>query len=384
MLNPLKIAFLTTDNREQFRDYENPKPHFGTAPTALLDGFACYPDEVEVHVISCSRKPMDAPEKLATNIWFHQPIVPYIGWGRCAFVGCGLAVRKLLKKINPNLIHAQGTERDCGVSMMLAPRLPKLLTIHGHMARIAEITDARFPSYYWLATRLEKAAICRADGVIALTNYTRARIATNSKQTWIVPNAVDAEFFKVDNRPEPRLALCVASVHPWKRQVELMEALEQVEPASRPRLVFLGQASTSEYGQKFQRMIEANKSWCEHHGHIGRSELRSWLCKTSIVILPSIEDNCPMVILEAMASGVPVAASKIGGIPDLIQEGVNGVLFDPHIAGEMAAQIVSLINRQTTRDALAQHCKTIALECYQSKVIADRHLKIYKEVISRK
>ena len=91
-----------------------------------------------------------------------------------------------------------------------------------------------------------------------------------------------------------------------------------------------------------------------------------------------------MVILEAMASGVPVAASKIGGIPDLIQEGVNGVLFDPHIAGEMAAQIVSLINRQTTRDALAQHCKTIALECYQSKVIADRHLKIYKEVISRK
>jgi glycosyltransferase involved in cell wall biosynthesis len=379
----MKIAFLTTDNREQFADYDNPNPHFGTAPTALLEGFSLLGDQVEIHVVSCSKKKMVSPAKLAPNIWFHQPIVPQVGWGRTAFVGCGLAVRKLLKAINPDLIHAQGTERDCGVSMMLAPRLPKLLTIHGHMARIAEITNARFPSYYWLATRLEQAAIRRAHGVIALTDYTRSRIASSAKNTWILPNAVDAEFLKVENRPEPRLALCVAGVHPWKRQVELMEALEKVEPALRPRLVFLGQASDSEYGQKFQRLIEANASWCEHHGHIGRVELRSWLSKASSLILPSIEDNCPMVILEAMAAGVPSAAARIGGIPDLIQEGINGVLFDPRDADEMAAQIISLTASQTTRDTHAQRCKPIALKRFHPKVIAAAHLEIYREVLGR-
>jgi hypothetical protein len=76
----MKIAFLTTDNREQLSDYKNPHPHFGTAPAALIDGFAMLPNEVEVHVISCARQKMHAPEKLAPNIYFHQPFVPPLGW----------------------------------------------------------------------------------------------------------------------------------------------------------------------------------------------------------------------------------------------------------------------------------------------------------------
>lgn len=90
-----------------------------------------------------------------------------------------------------------------------------------------------------------------------------------------------------------------------------------------------------------------------------------------------------MVILEAMAAGVPAAAARIGGIPDLIQEGINGVLFDPRDADEMAAQIISLTACQTTRDTLAQRCKPIALERYHPKVIATGHLEIYREVLGR-
>ena len=379
----MKIAFLTTDNRELLADYDNPNPHFGTAPTALLEGFSMLGDQVEVHVISCAKKKMTSPAKLAPNIWFHQPIVPQIGWGRTAFIGCAWSARRLIKSLKPDIVHGQGTERDCGVSMMLAPQLPKLLTIHGHMARIAEITHARFPSYYWLATHLERAAIRRANGVIALTHYTQSRIANSAKNTWIQPNAVDTEFFQVENRPEPRLALCVAGINPWKRQVELIEALQRLEPTSRPRLVFLGNASDSEYGLKFQQLIKANATWCEHHGHIGREELRAWLARASILILPSIEDNCPMVILEAMAAGVPTAAARIGGIPDLIQEGLNGVLFDPRDADDMAAKIHSLTGDPILRDSLANSCKSLARERYHPKVIAERHLEIYREVLGR-
>jgi glycosyltransferase involved in cell wall biosynthesis len=381
-MNPIKIAFLTTDNREQFADYDNPNPHFGTAPTALLEGFSLLGDQVEIHVVSCSKKKIVSPAKLAPNIWFHQPLVPKIGWGRTLFQGCVRAVRRLMNEIQPDIVHGQGTERDCALAAVFSG-YPNVLTIHGHMARIAEIINARFPSYYWLATQLERTAIRRTDGVIALTHYTKARVENHAKSIWVLPNAVDAEFFKVENHPEPRLALCVAGIHPWKRQVELMESLGNTEPALRPYLVFLGQASDSEYGLKFQRMIKANASWCEHHGHIGRDELRSWLSKASILILPSIEDNCPMVIIEAMAAGVPAAAARIGGIPDLIQEGINGVLFDPRDADEMAAQIISLIASQTTRDTLAQRCKPLAHQRYRPEVIAEEHLKIYREVLGR-
>ena len=57
------------------------------------------------------------------------------------------------------------------------------------------------------------------------------------------------------------------------------------------------------------------------------------------MVLPSVEDNCPNVVLEAMAAGVPVAASSIGGIPDLIRPGETGALFYPRDVGGMAASI---------------------------------------------
>ncbi len=376
----MKIAFLTTDNREQFGRYEDPAPYFGTAMSALLDGFAKLPGEIEVHVISCAKKPMPKPEKIAPNIWFHQPIVHNLGWGRSAFVGCGLAVRKVLRDIAPDLVHAQGTERDCAVSMMLAPAMPRVLTIHGHMARVAEITGARFPSYYWMAKRLEALAVSKADGVVALTNYTEQRVSARAHKTWVIPNAVDEKFLQVINTPAPGLVLCVAHVHAWKRQVELMAALDALPAQEKPRLVFLGAASDNEYGRQFLTAVEARSAWCEHAGNVDRAGLREWLSRADLLVLPSIEDNCPMVALEAMAAGVPVAASDIGGIPDLVLPGISGIRFDPRDQTEIATKVSMLLRDRELRSRLAASAKQHALDRYHPKAIAEKHLLIYKEL----
>ncbi len=378
----MKIAFLTTDNREQFSDYENPHPHFGTAPAALLDGFSHFSEEVEVHVISCTRRKMATPDKLAPNIWFHQPLVPHFGWGRTFFVGCGLAVRKVIQKIQPDLIHAQGTERDCGVSMMFAPKEPRLLTIHGHMARIAEILDAKPFSYYWLVKHLEALAVRRADGIVAITNYTRQRLEDKARQTWVVPNAVDASFFEVDSPGQGNLALCVASLSPWKRQLELIEALDSLPENLRPQLVLLGIGADSEYGAKVVEAVE-KRPWCSHPGPVTRDGLKEWLKKAGLLILPSTEDNCPMVVLEAMAAGVPVAASNIGGIPDLIDDGRTGFLFDPLDAGSIRQAVTRWAESQAKTAALAATAKQEALARFHPKVVAARHLEIYREVLGR-
>jgi glycosyltransferase involved in cell wall biosynthesis len=378
----MKIAFLTTDNREQTSDYGNQHPHFGTAPAALLDGLALFPEDVEVHVISCTRRKMATPEKLAPNIFFHQPLVPHLGWGRTAFTGCGLAVRKVIKQIQPDLVHAQGTERDCGVSMMMAPRMPKLLTIHGHMARIAEILDAKPFSYYWLVKQLEALAVRQADGVVAITNYTRERLKDKAQKTWVVPNAVDASFFEVNAPGRGKIALCVASLSAWKRQLELIEALDSLPEILRPQLVLLGIGADSEYGAKVVEAV-AKRPWCSHPGPVTRVGLKDWLKKAGLLILPSTEDNCPMVVLEAMAAGVPVAASRIGGIPDLIDDGRTGYLFDP-LDGESIRQAVSRwAESPETTAALAATAKREALARFHPRVVAARHLEIYREVLIR-
>src|SRR6267378_1931381 len=117
---PMKIAILTTDNREPYREYHKPDPWFGSAPEALLQGFAKLP-EAEVHVISCTQRPMvSSPEKLADNIFFHSLPVAKIGWQRTLYQGCVRATRRKLWELQPDIVHGQGTERECGLSAVFS------------------------------------------------------------------------------------------------------------------------------------------------------------------------------------------------------------------------------------------------------------------------
>ena len=102
----MRIAILTTDSREHYRDYHNPAPHFGTAPEALLQGFSKLPG-LEVHVVSCTQEQMRSPQKLAENIWFHSLVVPKIGWMRTLYQGCIRATRRKLREIRPDIVHGQ-------------------------------------------------------------------------------------------------------------------------------------------------------------------------------------------------------------------------------------------------------------------------------------
>src|SRR5882757_1248016 len=102
----MKIVILTTDNREHFKDYSAAAPYFGTAPEALLHGFAGLPN-AEIHVVSCIREPVSSPEKLAPNILLHSLLVRKIGWMRSAYRGCIRASRRKIQQIQPDIVHGQ-------------------------------------------------------------------------------------------------------------------------------------------------------------------------------------------------------------------------------------------------------------------------------------
>jgi hypothetical protein len=82
----MKVAFLAIDLRENNRSYSEVTPRFPGGIASLFDGFARLP-EVEVHVISCLQQPLQSPEKLADNLWYHALPVPKIGWLRTGYQG---------------------------------------------------------------------------------------------------------------------------------------------------------------------------------------------------------------------------------------------------------------------------------------------------------
>src|SRR2546428_6244088 len=110
----MKIALLTTDNRHHHRKYELTNPYFGPAIEAVIQGLAELPG-FEIHVVSCTQRPMRSPGKIGDNTWFHLLHVPKIGWLRTGYQGCIRAIRQKLRQIQPDIVHGQGTERECAL-----------------------------------------------------------------------------------------------------------------------------------------------------------------------------------------------------------------------------------------------------------------------------
>lgn len=376
----MKIAILTTDNREHYGHYERRVPYFGTAPEALLQGFAQL-SGVEVHVLSCTKKPMPSPEKLASNIYFHSLLVPKIGWMRSGYQGCVRGVRRKLKEICPDIVHGQGTERDCGISAVLSG-FPNVLTIHGNMRLIAKVNEAGLFSFLWLAARLERFTIPRSQGVICITHYTQNAMRDVARRTWVVPNAVDASFFEIDALPPrektPRI-LCVGHICLRKNQNAFIRALDPLAVKRRFEIMFLGNLPSDAYGNEFSQLVK-ERPWCRYEGLAGRDKLKELLRESTALALPSLEDNCPMVVLEAMAAGVPVMAAKVGGLPDLVEDGVTGVFCNPADPDSMSRAVEKVIESGPTVRELARRAKERALQRFHPRIVAEQHMKVYREI----
>ncbi len=379
----LKVALLTTDSREHFKDYANPQPYFGTAPEALLEGFKTLDGDVEVHVVCCLQKnPASSPAKLAGNIYYHALHVPNIGWMKTGYFGCTRAVQGKLREIRPDIIHGQGTERDCAMSAVFSG-LPNVLTIHGNMRLVAKFLRAKPLTYYWLASKLERLCLGKTDGVVAISTYTQASVAAYTRRTWLVPNAVHPSFFQVCRQPEemPRI-LCVANIGMRKNQIGLIHSLEFLAKAAPLKLVFAGGGSDADpYFQEFKDMVR-NRAWCEYRGPLDRAALQNEMALASVGVLPSFEDNCPMVVLEAAASGLPFVASRMGGVPDLIEHSVTGLLINPSSPEEIRAAITRILQDKQLAQSVAATALTVCKYRFAPESVAREHLKIYRTVLS--
>jgi glycosyltransferase involved in cell wall biosynthesis len=377
----MKIAMLTTDNRQADRSHFLPSPYFGTAPAALMEGLAALP-ETELHVVSCTQKPMSSPHKLAENIWFHSLHVPKLGWLRTGYSGCIYSSQRLLAEIRPDIVHAQGTERDCAITAAFF-RGPKVLTIHGNCRAIAQIYRAKPLSYWWLQGHLERLVIPRFNEVVCISRYTQQWVSGLAKKSCLIPNAVDPKFFEIqpERTPTPPAVLVVANVEARKNQIALIHSLDALSKELPFQVRFFGKCGEDSYSREFRALVQ-NRAWCFWGGMLDRESLRDEFARSAVLMLPTWEDNCPMVVLEAQAAGVPVIASNVGGVPDLIQDGHTGVLTDPTRPETMSKALARLLKDPHLSRRLAHEGKSHAKAQFHPKVIAEKHLQLYRKVLA--
>ena len=381
----IKVALLTTDSREFLKNYGSAVPGFGTAPEALLQGFALLPDS-EVHVVSCARARMDSPARLASNTFFHSVYVPKIGWMRTAYQGCIRAVRKKLKEIQPDISHGQGTELDCALDAVFSGS-PNVVTIHGNMRDLARVYRAPFGSFVWLAARLESVALRRTNGVFCNSAHTEQLVKPVARRVWRVPNALRESFFaplpKSQARARCTLLNVGAEVGPRKRQLELLDVVRdlrqqgldfqfqfvgQTQPATSYRSAFLEKIKPMEK-EGFARLFDP-KSAGELVGILDAAD--------AMVHFPPAE-SFGLVVAEALARDLKFFGARVGGIPD-VTAGVPGVeLFSVDDWPGLTSAIARWIRGGFPRSGGAAQAMR---DRYHPELIARRHLEIYREVLS--
>jgi glycosyltransferase involved in cell wall biosynthesis len=380
----MKIALLTTDNREHDRDYAAPEPRFGAAPAALLQGFAQLP-EVEVHVVSCVQQPVNSPEKIAPNIFYHSLHVPKSGWMRTLYQGCLRATRKKLREIRPDIVHGQGTERDCAVRAVWSG-FPNVLTIHGNMAELARLFRARPGSFHWLAARLENFALARTAGVFCNSAYTESLVGPRARKTWRVPNALRREFFETPpgTPNDPRCVLLnVGVVSQRKRQLELLEVARKLHGQGlKFEFHFIGRAEPSEpYAAEFLEKIKplAAAGCARWTGELPVDQIiRQFDSSGALVHFPS-EEAFGLVAAEAMARGLKFFGARTGGIADIAGDIPEAGLFDGNDWPGLTSALGDWIKNGGARSAGAA---ALMRKRYHPDVVARRHLEIYREVLN--
>jgi glycosyltransferase involved in cell wall biosynthesis len=381
----MKLAFLTTDNREPSRQYECGEPWFGTAPEALLQGLAHMPS-LEVHVVSCTQQPMKSPAKLAENIYFHSLHVPKWGWMRTLFQGCVHATRRKLREIDPDLVHGQGTERECSIGAVLSG-FPSVVTIHGNMAALAREFHARIGSFHWLAARLEDWTLPRAKGVFCNSGYTEALVRPRNATTWRVANPLREAFFstptvRATNKDDTVRLINIGMVTPRKRQIEILSVCRALRSRGHPiHMEFAGAASGGDpYSAAFLREMARPgvAEYASFSGFIGTEALIAKLDRADACIHFPSEEAFGLVVAEALSRNLKFFGSRAGGIIDIAESIEDTELFALDDWSGLENALARWMESGAPRPISAAQTTQ---ERYHPDVIARRHLEIYEQVL---
>jgi glycosyltransferase involved in cell wall biosynthesis len=221
--------------------------------------------------------------------------------------------------------------------------------------------------------------------VVCISRYTRDAVQPLARRTWVLANAVDESFFEVQSAPDASAVpqvLCVGAVCLRKNQNAFIRALDALAKQKNFSVIFLGQAENDAYGAEFFELVKA-RSWCRHIPFSGREQVKKFFQAAALLVLPTLEDNCPMVVLEAMAAGLPVLASNVGGVPDLITGEQTGLFCDPQRPESFGAGVARLLADLDFARQMAARAKLEAQQRFHPRVIAQRHLEIYREVLAK-
>jgi len=282
---------------------------------------------------------------------------------------------------HPAVVHVHAASRASFVRksiVLLIARLAGCKTIfhlHGGGFRQFATVEAGGLKRRWIRHTLEASSV-----VITLSNgwagfvrgfAPKARVA-------VVPNSVPLPAASTV-QPEPGRILFLGRLEEAKGVFELLGAGARIagrHPAL--RLVFGGEGDAAALLRRAAELGIADR--VELPGWVGPQQRGEELARAAVFCLPSHAEGLPMAMLEAMAAGRAVVASSVGGIPETIVDGDNGLLVPPRDEAALAAALEQVLSNETLRARLARHARVTIEQHYSTEVVCGQLSALYREL----
>ncbi len=294
-------------------------------------------------------------------------------------------VAQLRKKFYFDLIHAHmaGPAGFAAVLLGIIFKKPVIITAHG-----SDIHS--FPKHFFLK-QLVIFTLKRATKVVAVSQSLKdliLKMGCFHNKVFVIHNGVRHDIFypmdKIKARRslnfsvDRKIILFIGSLIQIKGIDVLLRAFANMSEKNHSNLVIIGKGELD-----YQLKALAEKLHIESRVHFMGSrkhdEISLWLNACDVFCLPSRNEGFPTVIVEALACGRPVVATKVGGIPEAVINNTLGILVEPDNTEELAATLNKALEKEWDYPAIAAYGKRFSWD-----TIAEEYTELYKNVVSKK
>jgi len=266
---------------------------------------------------------------------------------------------------------------------ILGPDAPKLITtLHG-----TDITlVGQHPSFY----AVTKFSMEASDALTTVSQYISDRTKESfgiEKEIEIIPNFVDVTRFKPDQKgcdraefasPDEKIIMHMSNYRPVKNADDVIRIFDIVNKRLPSRLLLVGDGPEAPNVLSLADSLGL-KDRVTFLG--GQDMVESVLCKADLFLLPSASEAFGLAALEAMACGVPVVGSIVGGLPELVSNGRVGYLEPIGDVGAMARKSIEILTDDQLRSKMSKRAREITVEKFTTKKIVNQYKEFYRRVL---
>jgi glycosyltransferase involved in cell wall biosynthesis len=383
---PLTVAWISDFSIEWLPDIPEslralPREHPATWEMVLLDEFEKNAS-LKMHVIVMKKHLPRSFSFERNGVTFHLlkhragTRAPTLYWLDT------ILIRRVLRKVKPAIVHAWGSEKGAG---LVASRLsyPYLMTIQGLLGWYGEVLPLN--TYEKFCVWIEKKSLARARDVSTESKFAVAWLQKNHPHLAVhqIEHAPRWLFHQIRRQPasNPIRFLSTGTLGHRKGTDLLLRALAELAPDFRFEVLIVGAPNEAFTAPLLAQMSPETRRRFVFKSNLSPVQIADELSRATIFLLPTRADTSPNAVKEAVAAGVPVVASDIGGIPDYVVPGENGYLFKSGDQAEFAAMIKSALRHPLFSRGLVSPASLERSREYLSPArMAERFLAAYQSV----